>query len=176
MKTIRSFSPIRSAALIVALFILAADPATAQEPLPASDGKVILTVDGDIAVTNADGEAVFDHAMLAAIDTTILKTSTPWERGVSEFEGIRLDALLDRVGAAGSVMLVTALDGYAAEVPVSDVRDYSVILAWSRDGERMSVRERGPLWIIYPLDENPELETETYSARYVWQVERITVK
>ena len=40
----------------------------------------------------------------------------------------------------------------------------------------MPVRDKGPLFIIYPFDANPELKSQTYYSRSVWQVAKIVVK
>ena len=39
----------------------------------------------------------------------------------------------------------------------------------------MSVRDKGPLFVIYPFDEAPELNNETYYGRSAWQVKSIEV-
>ena len=45
-----------------------------------------------------------------------------------------------------------------------------------RNGEYMPIRDKGPLFIIYPYDGNPELKNQKYYSRSVWQVARIDVK
>jgi len=141
-------------------------------------GEEILIVDGAVSVSNRGGEAVFDHAMLADIDTHQFTTNNPWDETVSTFEGVRLSNLMTAlgVGADAELIVVAALDGYVAEVPISDFARFEPILAWSRDGERMTVRDKGPLWLVYPYDSDDELTGEVYSARSVWQIERITVE
>ena len=71
---------------------------------------------------------------------------------------------------------MVALNDFAAELPASDAYDYEVILAVLRDGEAMSVREKGPIWVIYPMDDHPELQDEAYNDRLVWQLKEISVE
>jgi hypothetical protein len=52
----------------------------------------------------------------------------------------------------------------------------TVILALKRDGEYMPVRDKGPLFIIYPYDNAPELRSQQFYSRSVWQVSRLVVK
>jgi hypothetical protein len=40
----------------------------------------------------------------------------------------------------------------------------------------MSVRENGPLWIIYPMSDHPELQAPIYNSRLVWQLTAIAIK
>lgn len=39
----------------------------------------------------------------------------------------------------------------------------------------MSVRDKGPLFLIYPFDDNPDLFDEVYFGRSVWQIAQIVV-
>lgn len=161
-------------ALAVSVFATAA---TATEPLPAPAGEVLLTVNGAIEASNVDGTAQFDRDMLEAIGMTKLNTKTPWEEGVViHFEGPLFSDLLARIGATGETLILQALDGYQVDIPMSDVRNYGVLLAMKRNGEWMRIRNKGPIWLIYPLDTHPELNNEIYSGRSIWQLNRVTVQ
>jgi hypothetical protein len=41
------------------------------------------------------------------------------------------------------------------------------------DGKTMSVRDKGPLWIIYPYDSSADYRTEVVYSRSIWQLDRI---
>jgi hypothetical protein len=144
--------------------------------LPAPTGKPILTVTGKITVTNKDGSAQFDRAMLEALGETSFSTSTPWYDGPHKFEGVPLAKLLDAVGASGDQIVATALNDYSTTIPIEDARKFGVILALKRDGANMPVSDKGPIFIIYPFDSNPELKAQMYYKRSAWQVARIEVK
>ena len=103
-------------AAIVALALLSTGVAMAAD-LPEPAGDEILTVDGAVSVSNRAGEAVFDHAMLAEIDTHQFTTNNPWDETVSTFEGIRLSSLMAALGvdAGAELLVVAALDGPAPE-------------------------------------------------------------
>ena len=49
------------------------------------------------------------------------------------------------------------------------------ILATRMDGQLMSVRDKGPLFLIYPFDLDSGLYNEKYFARSVWQIKEIEV-
>lgn len=160
---------------LAALLVLIGTVAQA-DTLPAPQGEVILTVSGQIAHTNGDGTASFDRAMLEALAQHTTTATTPWLDGVHDFSGPLGAAILDAVGANGTTLDVIALNDYSAEVPIQDLIDYAVIFATHIDGEQMSVREKGPLFMIYPFDKNPELFNEVYFGRSVWQISQIEVK
>ncbi|SOC53004.1 hypothetical protein SAMN05421509_10283 [Chromohalobacter canadensis] len=145
-------------------------------PLPEPEGDVMLTVEGDISRTNGDGVARFDRAMLKALPQDTIVTHTPWTQGASHFDGPLLGAIYDAVGARGDSLHVIALNDFAADVPLAEAKEYGVILAMRRDGEPMPVREYGPLFVLYPFDDHPELQTEEVRFRSVWQVARIVVE
>ena len=85
---------------------------------------------------------------------------TPWYDDAVTFEGVPLDELMDAVGARGDTVLAIALNDYTAEVLISDFEDHGAILAIKRDGEYMTVRAKGPLFIVYPYDSDEALHNQ----------------
>ena len=160
--------------LIACLLLLFPIAAPAQ-PLPTPQGEVILTVRGALANANADGAAAFDLAMLDALEQRTTTTATPWHEGVQTFSGPQIAAILAAAGAQGSALRIIAVNDYAATMPWDDTQTIPVILASRRNGETMSVRDTGPLFVIYPFDEQPQLRDEVYFSRSVWQVREIEV-
>jgi hypothetical protein len=138
--------------------------------------RPILAISGKIAVTNKDGTAQFDRAMLEALGLKTIETTTPWHEGKVKFEGVSMDTLMKLVGASGERVSIVALNDYSTEIPMEDFAKFNVILALKRDGQYMAVRDKGPLFIIYPYDSDPELKSQTYYARSAWQVARIIVR
>ncbi|APH73512.1 molybdopterin-dependent oxidoreductase [Aquibium oceanicum] len=164
----------RALLISCALAMLGATSTLAAE-LGQPKGTVILSVTGAIERTNSGEAAEFDLAMLEEIAGRSASMRTPWTDSVTEFEGPYLDALLEAVGAHGHKLVVKALNDYSAELPLEDARDFETILALRMNGETMSVREKGPLFLIYPFDKNPELYNEKYFSRSVWQIREIEV-
>jgi hypothetical protein len=156
-------------------FIGIAAPAKAAE-LAKPAGDVVLTVTGKIGTVNSEGAALFDLPMLEALAGRKSNVETPWYPQKVSFEGPLGSALLDAVSAKGTKLKVVALNDYAAEIPVEDFRKWPVILATKLDGKPMSVREKGPIFVIYPFDADPSLFNEQYFSRSVWQVKAIEVQ
>jgi hypothetical protein len=142
-------------------------------PLPAAASEVLLTVTGAIA---PGGPQTFDREALADLPRTDITTSTVWTAGVGRFTGVRLGDLMDAVGAKGDRLHVTALNDYAIDIPLADAAPDAAIIAYELDGKPMSVREKGPLWIVYPYDSDVKFRTETIYGRSVWQLVRIEVR
>ena len=160
-----------AAALLVSMASLAF-----AAPLPEPREETILTVSGSIANTNGGGVARLDRPMLEALGMTSLRTKTPWYEDVVEFEGVPMQALMDYVGATGTNVTATALNDYETTIPLSDFEEFRVLLALKRDGEYMPVRDKGPLFIVYPYDSDPALDSDKYYSRSAWQVKELKVE
>lgn len=159
-----------SACLIMAL----AGSVTAQS-LTQPTGPVILTVSGQVGITNGADVAEFDLEMMDALEQRVTLTETPWHEGQQEFTGPRLSDVMAAAGASGSELRIIAVNDYSATMPWADIEAAPVILATRHNGAEMSVRQHGPLFVIYPFDEQPELRNEVYFSRSVWQVAAIEV-
>jgi hypothetical protein len=136
---------------------------------------VVLTVEGQIKHCNVGLEVQLDLAMLESLPQHRVTTENPWEDGIATYEGVLLRDLLTFVEANGTMLKIAALNDYSADIPVADVQSIDVILAYKRNGQHMPVREKGPLFIVFPFSDQPLLATEERHAQSVWQVSRITV-
>lgn len=150
--------------------------AAAEDPLPEPSGAPVLHVHGTIERINADDGAHFDIDMLEQLGLVAIQTGTPWTDGPQLFEGPLFSDVLTAVGASGDTVLVRALNDYEAEIPLAVVAEVPMVLATRRDGARMLVRDNGPLWIVLPFDDRPELRVDEYYRYSVWQVSEIVVR
>ena len=140
-------------------------------------GKVVLTVTGPVANPNDNGAISFDLAMLQKLPQQSFSTRTPWYAQPRKFTGVPLHALLVAVGApAGATLKAVALNDYRVDIPADDMAKHGAMLAYLLDDKPMSVREKGPLVIIYPFDDKPELRTAVHYSRAIWQLRSIEVK
>lgn len=160
---------------LLPLFLLFSAGSSAAQTLDQPQGTVILEVSGQVAILNAEGAAQFDLDMMDALDQHVIDVETPWHEGPQQFSGPRLVDLMAAAGASGSELRFVAINDYAANMPWEDIEAHDVILALRQNGNTMSVREKGPLFVIYPFNEKPELRNEVYYARSVWQVKEIQV-
>ncbi|MGJ3261599.1 MAG: hypothetical protein ACFE0R_00045 [Salinarimonas sp.] len=167
----RSSRVLRLCALVLtlaaALLVLApAPPAEAQEVL------VARWVDRDGHELARRGFAI---DTLEALAPATVVTTTPWTEGVMRFTGPRLDTLAALEPQDGEVIAarMTALNEYTIEVPAQDWSAHDLVLATRADGQRMRVRDGGPIWLVYPLDADPSLQTQQYYYRMIWQLREI---
>lgn len=144
--------------------------------LPAPEGRVVLKITGAIANTTDGKAAHFDIAMLKAMSRATISTSTPWTQGVVDFAGVPLKELMSVVEVKGSQAKVTALNDYSVTMTIADLVDTGAILAYEIGGKALSIREKGPLWIIFPFDSNERYQTDAYWSKSVWQVRDMAIK
>lgn len=161
---------------LAALAAAPLSPALAQAPTPpAATGRVVLTVSGRIRAGGGATSADFTLEALEALGLEELVTETAWTQGPQRFSGVKLSRVLQSVGANGTTMQAVALNNYAVTVPVEDAEANEAFLATRLDGQPMRVREKGPIWLIYPWSARPELKTTVYNNRAIWQLRRIEV-
>ncbi|WP_293576295.1 molybdopterin-dependent oxidoreductase [Phaeobacter sp.] len=146
----------------------------AAKDLGVPQAEVVLTVTNS-DVTNADGVAVLDLAMLEQLGRRSFETTTIWTDGAQRFDGVSLATLVDQLGLHGAALRATAINDYSVTIPLEDVSRDGAMIAYRMNGAPMSVRDKGPLWIVYPYDEDPRFQTEVIYSRSIWQLDRIEV-
>ena len=147
----------------------------ASAPVRAEAGPVVLVISGRVQRPNAGLRAQFTMAALERLPQTSFTTRTPWYADARHFTGPLLRDVLGAAGAHGSVLRVSALNDYRVDVPFEDAQHHDLILARLIDGQPMAVRDKGPLFMIYPFDADPGLRSAVYYNRSVWQLKSIEV-
>lgn len=152
--------------------------------LEAPTGAVVLTISGaGVTASNGEaGKARFDMAMLTALPQQSFTTRTPWYRQPRKFTGPLLRDVLAAAGvdltqaAQGRIIEARALNDYKVEIPLADASKHGVLMARMMDDKPMAVREKGPLFIIYPFDAEPETRNTLHYARSAWQLKALVLK
>ena len=134
--------------------------------------KIILTVTGKPA-TN---EVQLTDAMLSKMPQKSMTVQTPWYPTPQTFEGPLLRDVLKLAGIKSGQIRLVALNDYTISVPVSDAFEYDVIVARLLNGKTMSVREKGPLFVVYPFHTHEELRKTDYYRRCSWQLRSISAE
>ncbi len=150
--------------------------AWAAGTLPLPVDPVVLTVSGQIQQRNAGDVAQFDLRMLAALPQHSLTTHTPWFSNRRKFTGVLLRDLVATVGGQGSTLRAVALNDYRVDIPLEDAMRHDVVLAYLIDDREMTIRDKGPLWIMYPFDSVPELRNALMYSRAAWQLKQIELR
>jgi len=111
---------------------------------------------------------------LAELRQVTIITENAFVDGKVAYRGPLVRDVIDRLGLGEADLLrFTAANDYSIEIPASDFRNYDTIFAMEADGQKLSRREKGPLWLMYPISDNEELRDPIYIHRLIWQVVRI---
>ncbi|MGC5198358.1 hypothetical protein [Aphanothece microscopica] len=149
--------------------------AAAAADLPPLTGDPILRVEGQVSRTNAEGAMVFDLAMLDALPQEAFTTTTIWTDGALAFSGPSLAVVLEAAGASGTRLVARAVNDYSVEIPLAEIDGRYPILATRINGQTFGVRDKGPIWIVYPYDAGAAWRTEVNFGRSVWQLAVLTL-
>ena len=167
-----------SSLVLLALSVLLAafSGAAFAGPLTVPTGKVVLTISGKIDESNSPQGARFDMAMIEKLPQHSFTTLTPWEKQPIQFTGPLLRDVLAAVKAQGTVIKAIALNDYQSSIPVEDAMKFDMVMALKMNGQPISVKTKGPLFIVYPYDAKPELRSAVYYERSPWQVKSLTLE
>jgi len=147
-------------------------------PIPPPTEPVVLTVRGRLGLAHAEAGVTFDMPTLERLGLIRFTTPTAWTDGLVTFEGVLLSRLLEVLTVPGDVtaLTMTALNDYQVVIPAADVHTWPVIIALKRDGQYMSIRNKGPLWVVYPRHAFPELEQAKHNSKWIWQLKEIVIR
>ncbi len=145
------------------------------EDLPPLNGPVVLTVTGLDPQAFPGGVVEYDVARLESLRNIVVRTSTIWTNGKHSYTGVNLQALTRNLKIQDRMLHFHALNDYAIEFPASEAAADGPILAYKVDGALMSVRDKGPIWVIFPFDDAAKYRTDTIYSRSIWQLDRIDV-
>jgi hypothetical protein len=167
---------IRSLALALSCALACSLSMTPAMALDKPAGPVVLTISGKVGQANSGKQAVFDMKMLEKLPQQTFSTQTPWYPNPVSFTGPLLRDVLAAAGAKGGKIMAVALNDYKTEIPFEDASRHDVIIARLMNGRPMPVREKGPLFIVYPFSAKAELRAEIYYNRAAWQLNALQVQ
>lgn len=145
--------------------------------LDAPKERPVLTITGKLGVSNTPSGGVrLDMKMIEALPQHSFTTRTPWYDKPIKFTGPLLSDVLKLVKAQGQTIGATAINDYRITIPASDASQHGVIMARLIDDQPIPVREKGPLFIVYPFDTSATLRSSVYYERSIWQLKALDIQ
>lgn len=131
-------------------------------------------VDPALVMVRGSRALAFTLGELDALPKKTVVTENEFVDGKVIYRGPLVRDVLERLALdrAEKVRFLAAND-YYIDIPTSDFWTYDVILAMEADGHPLSLRDMGPLWLMYPVSEHAELRDPIYIPRLIWQIVRI---
>lgn len=124
-----------------------------------------------------------DGAVLAQRELTVadldalpqgrIETSTPWTEGRHSFTGPPLAEIAALGGEDPIEVRATALNDYFMTLPAEDWKQNGALFSTRIDEKLLRVKDKGPFWIMYPIESDAKFRQAYYKARMVWQVKNL---
>ncbi len=138
-----------------------------------AEQEATLLVDGDI--TAAGGALQLTDTALSALPQIEFATSTIWTTGEIRFSGPSLASVLQAVGAGPGDLMLYATNDYNVTMPRDMIEAEAPIIATRIAGQPISLRDKGPFWIVFPYDAHPRFQSDLALMVSVWQLIKISV-
>lgn len=123
---------------------------------------------------DSDDRLELTLADLEEMPQTTIMTANEFIDGIVAYQGPLARDVVKLFGLDTSdTIRFSASNNYSVDIPTRDLLEYDVVLALRANGERLSRRTRGPIWLMYPISDNPELRNPIFNSRLIWQVERM---
>lgn len=157
---------------MTALASVAALRASAEETAP----PVASATQGTILEIERDGDEpfLFDLAALEALPQHSFATSTIWTEGVRQFSGPPLAAVLAAAGLEMVPVQAFASNGYGVTLTFPPGDALVPIVATRIDGQPISRREKGPLWVMFPFDSDEAFRNAEVFGQSIWHLVRLS--
>lgn len=95
---------------------------------------------------------------LRALEMRTLRAAFPQGGSIEEWRGVPLMLVLRALEAEpGALVRLTALDGYQVDVSWEQIEAHQPVLAIERDQMPLTLGEYGPVMLIWPRQDDPEL-------------------
>ena len=150
----------------------------AGDAIPAPTGDVVLTLFGDIGVTNSGDTLQLDMPTLEGFGLVKYAVNDPWLEATNTYTGVLMSDLSKVLGASvdATSLRITALDDYSVDISLEDAEKWPILLATRINGDYMDVENSGPTRVIFPLDTYPDIDKVETKTLWVWNIKSVEVR
>jgi hypothetical protein len=128
-----------------------------------------------LTVITPQGKTVISRDDLTRLPQHELVTQTPWTTEKHRYRGVLMSDLLKAYHLAQYATLnAGALNNYQTKLTVDYLLRYPVLLAMQDNGVNLTPRNKGPLWIVFPLSDYPDLDVPNIHRMMVWQLSSLS--
>lgn len=154
-----------------------------DQTTPKAAVELVTTANPDDALLKILAEAetgcpetfALSDVSLLALPQQTFKTHHTWSKVADEFSGPLLADVLDQVCPKASKLKLKAINDYQVDLDFNKIKQYEPILALSVNGERLTVRNKGPIWVMIPFDKYTSVPERSLDEALVWQLSSINV-
>jgi len=130
-----------------------------------------LTIHGQV-----QQKSVLRLSELQKLSQQEIKTTNPHNTEnraeIETLQGVAVSQLLEKAGVEPNVKEVTFLssNNYRVTVSLEDLKNYPILLAWSKNGQPLSRSQGGPLYLVFPYSDYPEMPDKYSDAFWAFYV------
>lgn len=154
-------SPLFLKGVLLSLIVFASSPAFAEGP------SLDIIEYKNNEITRNYTVSIDD---LSKLPQTTIETTTIWTEGVQTFVGPSFKTIVEDLLGDVTEVVAVAVNDYIIDIPIEHATENGPIFAIKHNGEFMTIRSKGPIWIIYPYDSDERFQTEEVYSRSVWQL------
>lgn len=154
----------RTLKTLLAFGFMAALPGQYRAVQANTADSVLLTLHGGLK------KQAFTLADLDALPQQDFTTSTIWTTEPTRFSGPSLSAVMETSGLIAEVLTLRAANDYSITMNTSMLEENAPIVATRINGKTFGLRERGPLWVVFPYDAASRYRSEHTFASSIWQL------
>ena len=111
---------------------------------------------------------------LLALPQQEFSTLHTWTEVKETFSGPLLEDVVNLICKGVVSVELKALNDYSITVDFEGVKQYKPIIAHSINGQRLSIRDKGPLWVMVDY-ETHNLDSKNLESLMVWQLSDIVI-
>jgi len=139
--------------------------------LPASESTLLNIYSASQAI-----DEKYTLKQLQQLPQHDIETIIPWTNETHRYRGPYLEDVFTLANVKGEWLTMYALDHYQISVNFKKIKKYKPILALQVDGKLLTIRSKGPIWLIFPMSDYEELNAAIYHDYMVWQLLKISVE
>lgn len=101
----------------------------------------------------------------------------PWEKKTTKHTGILINELIDKLAKPDTETIIfKAIDDYQVEIERNKWQKFRIVLVTREDGNYLSVKNKGPMRIIFPDYDASKKEYEANLPLWMWMIKQVEFK
>lgn len=141
-------------------------------PVTRNDNTLLLLQPGTQSGCNTTTQLT--EADLLALPQHQFTTHHSWSEQAETFSGPLLEDILKLACTHTAHISLSALNDYAIDLDFARAKSLKPIVAHTVNGKRLSIREKGPLWVMVPADDL-KITPSDLDEMLIWQLSKIII-
>lgn len=138
----------------------------------ATSEKILLNIHSDSQQVSEQ----YTLTQLQHLPQHEIRTKIPWTNETHTYRGPYLEEIFTLAKIKGEWLTLYALDHYQVSFNFKKIKMYKPILALQVDSKPLTIRTKGPIWLILPMSDYKELSAAIYNDYMIWHLIKISIE